>query len=42
VPSWGGRVSRIRVRGTGGTVTVTGAQFRTAFGLKSTKFHVTP
>jgi SpoIID/LytB domain protein len=42
VPSWGGRVSTIRVRGTGGTVTVTGAQFRTAFGLKSTKFHVTP
>jgi stage II sporulation protein D len=42
LPSWGGRVSTIRVRGTGGTVTVTGAQFRTAFGLKSTKFHVTP
>jgi stage II sporulation protein D len=42
VPSWGGRVSTVRVRGTGGTVTVTGAQFRTAFGLKSTKFHVTP
>jgi stage II sporulation protein D len=42
VPSWGGRVSTIRVRGTGGTVTVTGAQFRTTFGLKSTKFHVTP
>jgi peptidoglycan hydrolase-like amidase len=35
-------VSTIRVRGTGGLVTVTGAQFRTAFGLKSTKFHVTP
>jgi stage II sporulation protein D len=42
VPSWGGRVSTIRVRGTGGTVTVTGAQFRTTFGLKSTKFHITP
>jgi SpoIID/LytB domain protein len=42
VPSWGGRVSTVRVRGTGGTVTVTGPQFRSAFGLKSTKFHVTP
>jgi stage II sporulation protein D len=42
VPSWGGRVSTIRVRGTGGTVTVTGSRFRSAFGLKSTKFHVTP
>jgi stage II sporulation protein D len=42
VPSWGGRVSTVRVRGTGGTVTVTGSQFRSAFGLKSTKFHVTP
>jgi stage II sporulation protein D len=42
VPSWGGRVSRIRVRGTSRTVTLTGAQFRSALGLKSTKFHVTP
>jgi stage II sporulation protein D len=42
VPSWGGRVSRIRVRGSRGTVTLTGAQFRKAFALKSTKFHVNP
>jgi SpoIID/LytB domain protein len=42
VASWGGRVSTVRVRGSSGTVTVTGALFRRVFGLKSTKFHVTP
>jgi SpoIID/LytB domain protein len=46
LPSWGGRVSRITVTGvrTGRrrSVTLTGSQFRTAFGLKSTKFHISP
>jgi stage II sporulation protein D len=42
IPSWGGRVSTVRVRGSRKTVTVTGAQFRAAFGLKSTKFHIDP
>jgi stage II sporulation protein D len=46
VPSWGGRVSRITVagikQGRRERVTLTGAQFRTAFGLKSTKFHISP
>ena len=40
VPGWGGRVSAVRVRGSGGSVTVLGARFRALFGLKSTKFHI--
>jgi hypothetical protein len=46
IPSWGGRVSRVTVVGVASgrrrSVTVTGAWFRKAYGLKSTKFHVTP
>jgi stage II sporulation protein D len=46
MPSWGGRVSRITVEGVKAgrrtRVTVTGAQFRTALGLKSTRFRITP
>jgi stage II sporulation protein D len=46
VPSWGGRVSRITVEGVKAgrrtSVTVTGARFRTALGLKSTRFGITP
>jgi stage II sporulation protein D len=46
LPSWGGRVSRVEVEGvTGGrrtSVTVTGTWFRSAYGLKSTKFHISP
>jgi SpoIID/LytB domain protein len=44
--SWGWRVSSITVTGVKGgrrrSVTVTGAQFRAALKLKSTKFHVDP
>jgi SpoIID/LytB domain protein len=44
--SWGYRVSRITVTGIKDghrrTVTMTGARFRSALGLKSTKFHVHP
>lgn len=42
---WGGRVTSIRVEGTAGNVTVTGDQFKSAFGLKSNWFNprgVTP
>jgi stage II sporulation protein D len=46
MPSWGGRVSRVTVEGVKDgrptSVTVTGSWFRSAYGLKSTKFHVTP
>jgi hypothetical protein len=46
VPSWGGRVSRIAVTGVEGgrrtSITVTGAWFRKAYSLKSTKFHISP
>ena len=46
LPSWGGRVSRIVVEGVKDgrrrTVTVSGTWFRTAYGLKSTKFHISP
>ena len=46
VPSWGGRVSRITVTGVKGgrrtSATVTGTWFRKAYGLKSTKFHISP
>ncbi|MDQ1424032.1 MAG: hypothetical protein QOD72_1530 [Acidimicrobiaceae bacterium] len=37
---WGGRVLSMNVIGTLGTVTVTGDQFRAAFGLKSNWFNV--
>ena len=44
--SWGWRVSSITVTGVKAgrrrSVTLTGAQFRAALGLKSTKFHVHP
>jgi SpoIID/LytB domain protein len=46
MPSWGGRVSRVVVDGVKDgrrtSVTVTGSWFRSAYHLKSTKFHVTP
>ena len=46
LPSWGGRVSRVVVEGVKDgrrrTVTVSGTWFRTAYGLKSTKFHISP
>jgi stage II sporulation protein D len=46
MPSWGGRVSRITVTGVKDgrrtSATVTGAWFKTAYGLKSTKFHISP
>ena len=46
LPSWGGRVSRVTVEGVKNgrrtSVTVTGSWFRSAYALKSTKFHVTP
>jgi hypothetical protein len=46
MPSWGGRVSRVTVDGVKDgqptSVTVTGSWFRSAYGLKSTKFHITP
>jgi stage II sporulation protein D len=44
--SWGGRVSRVKIEGVSGgrrtSVTVTGTWFRSAYGLKSTKFHISP
>jgi stage II sporulation protein D len=46
LPSWGGRVSRVTVDGVKDgrptQATVTGAWFRSAYGLKSTKFHIDP
>jgi stage II sporulation protein D len=46
LPSWGGRVSRVTVDGVKAgrrtSVTVTGAWFRKAYALKSTKFHISP
>ena len=46
LPSWGGRVSRVTIEGIKGgrrtSVTVTGTWFRKAYGLKSTKFHISP
>jgi SpoIID/LytB domain protein len=46
LPSWGGRVSRITVTGVKNgrrtSATVTGSWFRKAYGLKSTKFHISP
>ena len=46
LPSWGGRVSRVTVTGVKDgrrtSTTVTGAWFRKAYGLKSTKFHISP
>jgi stage II sporulation protein D len=46
LPSWGGRVSRITVTGVKDgrrtSATVTGTWFRKAYGLKSTKFHISP
>jgi stage II sporulation protein D len=46
LPSWGGRVSRVTVEGIKAgrrtSVTVTGTWFRKAYGLKSTKFHISP
>ena len=37
---WGGRVTSMRVTGSAGSVTITGDQFRSAFGLKSNWFNV--
>lgn len=37
---WGGRVTSIRVAGTGGAVTVSGDSFRSTMGLKSNWFNV--
>lgn len=37
---WGGRVTSVRVTGGAASVTVTGDQFRSAFGLKSNWFNV--
>jgi hypothetical protein len=46
MPSWGGRVSRVKVEGVKDgrptSATVTGSWFRSAYGLKSTKFHISP
>jgi stage II sporulation protein D len=46
MPSWGGRVSRVTVEGVKDgrrtSVTVTGAWFRSAYTLKSIKFHISP
>ena len=46
MPSWGGRVSRVTVEGVKDgrrtSATVTGSWFRSAYALKSTKFHITP
>ena len=46
MPSWGGRVSRVVVEGVEDgrptSATVTGSWFRSAYGLKSTKFHIDP
>jgi peptidoglycan hydrolase-like amidase len=37
---WGGRVNRIRVTGTKGSVALDGTDFRMALGLRSTWFRV--
>ena len=37
---WGGRVNTVQVRGTSGSVSVTGDQFRSALGLKSNWFNI--
>lgn len=37
---WGGRVQQMVLRGTAGTVTITGEQFRSRLGLKSSWFRV--
>ena len=46
MPSWGGRVSRVTVEGIKAgrrtSVTVTGTWFRQAYGLKATKFRISP
>jgi stage II sporulation protein D len=46
LPSWGGRVSRVTVEGVKDgrrtSATVTGSWFRSAYALKSIKFHITP
>jgi stage II sporulation protein D len=46
MPSWGGRVSRVKVEGVKDgrrtSATVTGTWFRKAYSLKSTKFHISP
>jgi SpoIID/LytB domain protein len=46
LPSWGGRVSRVKVEGVKDgrrtSATVTGTWFRKAYSLKSTKFHISP
>lgn len=39
--AYGGRVTGVRITGTAGSVTVTGDQFRTAFGLRSTLWNPT-
>lgn len=39
--AWGGRVTQIRISGSAGTVTATGAAFRSALGLRSALFTVT-
>lgn len=39
--AYGGRVTSVRIGGTASSVTLTGNQFRSAFGLKSTLFSVT-
>ncbi|MFD4993422.1 SpoIID/LytB domain-containing protein [Cellulosimicrobium cellulans] len=41
VGEWSGRVESVTVSGTSGSATVTGAQFRTAFGLRSAWWKVT-
>lgn len=38
---WGGRVTSIKIIGSAGTVSVSGASFRSAFGMRSTLFTVT-
>jgi SpoIID/LytB domain protein len=38
--SWGGRTTSVQVIGTRGSTTVTGTQFRSALGLKSTWFQI--
>jgi len=39
---WGGRVTSVELRGSSGTVTLTGTDFRFAFGLRSEWFTVIP
>lgn len=40
--SGGGRATQVKITGSSGSVTVTGAQFRTALGLRSDWFFLTP